>query len=410
MTDVATLPALAAELERELLADILPYWMDRTVDERHGGFVGYVGDDERADPDAPRGSILGARILWTFAAAYAATGNPRHRAMADRAATELRTRFVDPVYGGVYWMIEADGAPRDTRKHVYAQAFAIYALAEHYRATGDRASLDVATATFELVERHARDAIHGGYEEAFSREWVLLDDVRLSAQDANERKSMNTHLHLLEAYTTLHRASPDARVAARLRELIALFLDRIVDPATARVTLFFDAAWTPRSTQASYGHDIETSWLLVEAAEETGDSTLRRRAAALAVRMADAVLADGYDAEHGGLYNDGGPDGVHDTDKEWWPQAEAIVGFVNAHQLTGDGRYLDAAAMTWRFVRRHVIDARHGEWHRRVARDGRLRPGHEKVGPWKCCYHNGRACLEVAARASLAAPSPVSAR
>jgi len=423
--------AMRAELAAELTGRILPYWMTRAADERNGGVVGLIDGDGVRHEDAPKGSIVHARVLWTFAAAHRVLGDCAYRDAADRAAAYVRARFVDPAHGGVYWMVNADGTPRDERKHVYAQAFAIYALSEHVRATGDAGSLALARELFRLVERHAHDARHGGYQEAFSRDWVLLDDVRLSDEDADERKSMNTHLHLLEAYTNLYRVWPDDLVRRRLEELLGLFLDTIVDEDAGHVRQFFDEDWTPKSAAVSYGHDIETSWLLLEAADALEDPStgsgqapsaaesaltltpsaargkgkgsgqaglLRARARRVSLRVAGEVLGEGYDAESGGLFNEGGPDGVVDTDKEWWPQAEAIVGFVGAYQESGRETYLHAARATWAFVKAHVLDAEHGEWRHRVARDGTPRPGREKVGPWKCPYHNGRACLELIAR------------
>ena len=265
-------------------------------------------------------------------------------------------------------------------------------------------SLQDAISLFELVERHAHDAEFGGYEEAFTRDWVLLDDVRLSDVDANERKSMNTHLHVLEAYTNLYRSWPDSLLRIRLQQLVALFLDHIVDLGTGHVIPFFERAWAPRSRHVSYGHDVETSWLLMEAVDAIGDMALRLRVQPVAVRIARAVLADGFDAEHGGIYNAGGEAGVTDTSKDWWPQAEAIVGFLNAWELTGEAPFLDAAVATWEFASRHLLDRTHGEWHWQVARDGAVTNAREKVGPWKCSYHNSRACLEVMARAEYLSP------
>jgi len=399
MSPLDAVDALRREMEQELARGILPYWMERARDPRRGGFVGSIGADDVPDPEAPRGSILNARIVWTFSAAYAALDDPAYRLMADGAAEWFLTHFIDPRHGGVYWMIAADGTPVDARKHVYAQAFAVYALAEHARATGSEASLDAAIALFRLIERHAHDDVHGGYQEAFSREWALLDDARLSEVDADERKSMNTHLHLLEAYTALHRVWPDARVSARLRELAGLFLDRIVISASAHMSGFFDDDWTPRPRGVSYGHDIEASWLLLEAAGELGDTALRERARGLSVRMARAVLDEAYDAEHGGIVYHRHADGTLDDGKEWWPQAEAVVGFLSAWEETDDDEFLDAALGSWAFIREHVVDRRNGEWFRRVSREGVVEPGHEKAGPWKCPYHNARACLEAMARA-----------
>src|SRR4051812_25094972 len=230
MADARLLP-LRSEMHDELTQRILPFWMNEAADRRHGGVIGLISEDGTRVEDAPKGSILHARLLWTMSAAYRALGDEAHRAAAERCAVYFSAHFVDPTYGGVFWMVDALGRPLDDRKHVYAQAFAIYALVEHHAATGDDRSLRAAIAIFKLIEAHAYDAELGGYEEAFSRDWKLLDDVRLSATDANERRSMNTHLHVLEAYTTLYAAWPDARLHARIESLIDLFLERIIAPA-----------------------------------------------------------------------------------------------------------------------------------------------------------------------------------
>jgi mannobiose 2-epimerase len=399
----ATLQSMRNELEHELTAGILPYWMERTIDHRNGGFVGFVDGHDTPRPEAPKGVVLNARILWTFSSAFGALGTSEYRVMADRAATFMRAHFVDAQHGGVYWMVNADGSPNDTRKHVYAQAFAIYAFAEHARATGDAESLRLATELFVLLERHAHDAQHGGYEEAFDREWHPLDDVRLSDADANERKSMNTHLHLVEAFTTLSAIWPEALLRRRLQELIQLFASRIVDADRGHVHAFFDACWKPKSEVVSFGHDIETSWLLSEAADALEDARLRERVALLSTALADSVLREGTDP-CGGLFYERTPGRPAEDYKEWWPQAEGIVGFVAAYQATGREEFLRAAWSTWSFTRAHVVDAVNGEWHRRVSRDGRPADGHEKVGPWKCPYHNARACLEIMRRVAPAHP------
>ena len=398
MSDNSGLAALARELGHELTAGILPYWLEHAIDERHGGFAGMITAVNVAVEDAPKGAILNARILWTFSAAYRALGVPAYRAAAERAAEYFHAHFLDPEHGGVFWMLDACGAPQDARKHVYAQAFAIYGLSEYARATGCAGSLERAVELYRLIETRAADALHGGYQEAFSRDWVPLEDVRLSEVDANERKSMNTHLHVLEAYANLYRVWPDAELRARLRSLVELFLAHIVDPASAHLLPFFDDAWAPRSGVISFGHDIEASWLLLEAADITADVALRERVRQVSIRMAEAVLNEGLDPQ-GGLFYEIGADGILDTGKEWWPQAEAIVGFVNAYQETGGVGFLEAAERTWAFTRRYIVDRESGEWFRRVSRDGSLDPACEKVGPWKCPYHNTRACLEVMARA-----------
>ena len=388
---------LRGELREELTQRILPYWLTRTVDKVNGGFIGSTGHDNRPVPAAPKGSILHSRILWTFSAAYRTLGNEEYLTAASHAAAFIERRFCDNRYGGVYWMLDARGKVTDDRKHVYAQAFAIYALAEYHLATGNTRELDAAIKLFELVEHHAHDERHGGYEEAFTRNWVRLADVRLSDKDANERKSMNTHLHVLEAYTNLYRAWPDRRLRKRLYELVAIFLTRIVNEKGGTLTQFFDSDWTPRSCATSFGHDIEATWLLLEAADVLGDAAVRERARTAGLVIARAVMQRAVD-EDGGLMYESRDDRITDHDKHWWPQAEAVVGFVSAYEESGDEAFLQAAIKVWDFTRRHVVDAEHGEWHERVDRQGNVYAA-DKTGPWKCPYHNTRMCLEIMRRA-----------
>jgi cellobiose epimerase len=397
MNERQVLQTLRAEMHAELTGRILPYWTVTAADPRNGGFIGLITEEGVADIAAPKGGILNARILWAFSAAHRVLGGDTCREAAERAADFFWSRFLDRTHGGIYWAVDAAGPPHDTRKHVYAQAFGVYALSEHYRATGQVSSRDEAVAIFHLLDRHAYDHEQGGYHEAFDREWRLLDDVRLSEKDANESKSMNTHLHLLEAFTTLYRAWPDPHLRHRLRELLELFPDRIIDPDGRTARPFFDACWRPTSETVSFGHDIEASWLLEEAADALADPQLGARVRAAALGLADAVREQGTDAD-GGLFYAAGPGLELDTDKEWWVQAEGIVGFLNAYQSSSRCTFLDAAKRAWEFVRDHQRDLVGGEWHRRVDRHGVPRPGFEKVGPWKCPYHNARACLEVMTR------------
>jgi mannobiose 2-epimerase len=400
------LARLRLDAEREMRADILPYWAVHAVDETHGGFVGAVSGEGVPDLRAGKGGVLNARILWSYAAALRRYPEPMYRDLADRAYAYLLAHFWDPDHGGLFWEVDHLGAPMNTRKQTYGQAFGIYGLAEYFRATGTREALDRAIELFELIEAWAFDQRAGGYWEARGRDWKPIDDVRLSDLDMNVPFSMNTHLHVLEAYTTLAQAWDDPRPRARLRLLLDLFLSRIVDPSTAHQILFFDERWRARSERVSYGHDIETSWLLCEAAGILGDVELRGRAEALAVRMADAVLVEGFDREFGGVYNDF--DAGHlDTDKDWWPQAEAVVGFLNAYRLSGRGEHLEAATRTWDFIDRHVLDHEFGEWYTRVSREGSPDLAPTKVDFWKCPYHNTRAMLEVVERAAhLAGAAP----
>ena len=396
------LTILADDLEAELTQNILPYWRAHAVDQERGGFHGQITRRNEVVANAPKGAVLNARILWAVSAASRALDDDTYRPLADRAYEYLTTHFWDETHGGIYWMLRPDGTPLKTKKQVYAQAFAIYALAEYHRLTDEPEPLARAIQLFELLEEHAFDGAEGGYFEAYSRDWHLLDDVRLSAKAP---KSMNTHLHVLEAYTTLHRAWPEPALKTQLRDLIRLFLDTILDAETHHVISFFDECWTPRSELISFGHDIEASWLLVEAAEVIGEAALLEETQAAAVRIARTTQDEGQDAD-GGLLYEIHADGTLDDDKHGWPQAEAIVGFVNAYQISGEQAFLDAALRCWDFTQQHMLDAAHGEWLYRVARTGAPYPDDDKVGPWKGPYHNTRACLEIMRRAEEIAASP----
>ena len=393
----ATLVALGREMRAELRERILPWWAEHALDRERGGFHGLIGPDAAPAPDAPRGVVLNSRILWTFSAAHRTLREPWLRVVADRAAEVVTGKFLDLEHGGVYWTVDPSGRPVDPRKHVYAQAFALYGLSEHHRATGCEASRRAGQTLFGLIEAHAWEPTHGGYREAFDRGWTPLADVRLGDSDLNAPRSHNTLLHLLEAYANLYRVWPDPVLQARLRHLIGLFPDRIVDRSSGHARPFFEADWTVLSTDVSYGHDIETAWLLGDAARLLDDPTLAARVAEVAVLLADTTLREGVDPR-GGLFYRADATGAVDREKEWWPQAEAVVGFLDAFERTARPEFLDAAWRTWSFIRDHLRDHEYGEWHRRVDRDGTPQPRHEKAGPWKGPYHNGRACLEVMRR------------
>ncbi len=411
MTTADRLRALRDATGRDLRGNVLPFWIREAVDEAHGGFLGYVSDEGVALPLAPKGGVLCSRILWTYSAALRRTGEEAHRRMADRAFAYLRDRFWDGEHGGTYWMLDHAGRPLADRKQTYALAFSLYALAEYHRATGSGEALERAIGLHRAIEAHASDSGHGGYWEARARDWGPLEDVRLSDKDLNAPKSMNTHLHVMEAYAGLVRAWDDPGLRERLRTLVALHLDRILDPATSHLVLFFDERWAPVSRAVSFGHDIEAAWLLVEAAEAAGDPALVARAKAAAVRVARATLAEGVDAVHGGVFAERREDGRLDDEKHWWMQAEAVVGFLCAWELAGEEPFLDAAERAWAFVERFLIDRAHGEWRWRVRRNGRPIPGLPKVEPWKCPYHNSRVALETADRvARLVIPRAPSGR
>ena len=413
MTDLPDrLTGLAAAARREFTSHILPFWAAKAPDHIHGGFVGRIDGADRLVSNAPKGAVLNARLLWTFAvAAREGSGRPAretYRSLADRAYGYLYDCFRDSEHGGVYWTLTAEGRPLDAKKQVYAQSFVIYALTEYVRLVGAETprgaeALAWARSLFALIEAHAVDPEHGGYFEAFSRDWGPAPDVRLSEKDLDAPKSMNTHLHVVEAYAALYRLWPDARLGARIRALLEMFLDHIADGD--HLDGFFAPDWTPVSNTVSFGHDIEAAWLLDEAADVLGDEALTARVGAMTAALSRAVLEHGVDAD-GGLFNEATPAGVSDTDKHWWPQAEAVVGFLNAYARSGDEAYAEAALGAWAFIERSIVDPVGGEWFFRVSRAGEPYRDEDKVGPWKCPYHNARACFEAVHRVEALASVP----
>ena len=392
---------LADSFQQEL-DRILAYWRTHAPDEAQGGFLGKIDNDNRPDPTAPKGAVLHARILWTFAAACNQQPNAENLAVARRAYEYITAHFLDAEHGGVHWSVDYQGRPLDTKKQIYALAFTIYGLAEYYRASGDAAALAHAQDLFRTIEAHSFDPAAGGYLEAFARDWQPLGDLRLSAKDANEKKTMNTHLHILEAYANLYREWPDARLRQQIKALLLDFTDHFIDPKTGHLILFLDEHWQPRLDAISYGHDIEAAWLLLEAAEVLHEPGLVAQFQQMAVQLARAA-AEGL-ATDGALTYELHPDGHLDADRHWWVQAEAVVGFYNAYQVSGDAQFRAMAEGAWRFTQQHILDKQNGEWFWGVHADNSLMAGEDKAGFWKCPYHNGRACLEMLVR--LAKPHP----
>lgn len=403
----AALAALAASARAELTDNILPFWTQHAFDD-DGWLRGAVLDDLSLDDSRPRHAVIAARILWTFAAA--ARDLPELAGQLDPTARKaldvLLGAFWDDMDGGVYWALNADGSIAADRKQVYAQAFAIYGLSQWFEVSGDERAEAAARRLFELLETHARDRVEGGYLEALTRSWGPLTDTALSAKDLSVPKSMNTNLHVLEAYTTLLRVTGDVRVREALHDLLVVSLDHIVTlEPFARCELFFDRDWRSQVDTVSYGHDIEASWLLWDAWEalaESGidDEALAARTRSVALDLAEAVRENGQDPD-GGVVYEGTPEGVVNTEKHWWPQAEGVVGWLNAFQIGGRTEDRASAVAAWAFIQAKVVDRQHGEWFARLDRTGQLlggTPDDVKVGPWKCPYHNARACLEVIRR------------
>jgi mannobiose 2-epimerase len=385
---------LKQELKEELTHNILPFWMEKMTDDKNGGYYGQMTGRNLLVPDAPKGGILNARIMWTFSSAALYFNNPLYTQYAKRAKDYAFEHFFDSENGGTYWMLHADGTPADTKKQIYSQAFFIYALAEYYRVTNDAACLDKAIDLFRLIEKYSFDAVQNGYFEAYSKDWVLLEDLRLSEKDANEKKTMNTHLHILEAYTNLYRIWKNEELSKQLKNLIEIFLDKIINKETHHLDLFFDENWNCKSTQFSYGHDIEAVWLLEEAATVLGNTELLKRVQAVVVKVADAA-AEGVQ-ENGSIVNEKNAATGHvDTNCDWWPQAEAMVGFYNAYEMSKDEAYALKTLGVWEFTKSNIIDEKDGEWHWSVSATGEVDKANDKAGFWKCPYHNGRMCLEL---------------
>ncbi len=381
------------EVKQELY-NILHYWQTHMVDKEQGGFYGAINNANEVQPGAAKGLVLNSRILWTFSAAYGFDSNPEWLPLAERAYDYLQQHFRDMQYGGLYWSVDAHGKPLDTRKQIYGEVFAIYALSEYYHRTQQQEALNWAIALYKLVERYSFDPLRKGYLDAFTREWQQTTDTQMSNQKEHTDKTMNTHLHILEAYTNLYRVWPDAGLRTQLYYLIKVFTDHIIHPQNHHQVLFFDAQWQHPSTVISYGHDIEAAWLLPEAANLLHDSELTQQIRAVSMALTNAA-AEGLD-NTGGLRNEYEPATRHmDADKHWWVQAEAMVGFMNAYQQSAQDEYLQHSLRCWDFVKQYIIDKKEGEWYWGVTKELQVMARQDKAGFWKCPYHNSRACLEI---------------
>ena len=382
------------QLHREagdiLLGNILPFW--EGMKDSRGGFYGEAGFNGEIRPEAGRGCVLNARILWAFSAAGHALGSARILSFARWAAKYFAERFIDKDFGGVYWALHANGSPSDDKKQLYAQAFAIYALSEYYMASGSGDALDCACRLFRCVEENFRDRQYGGYSEALSREFTPLSDMSLSDNDINAPKTMNSHLHLLEAYANLYRACPSAEVREATMSLLELMKDRITAP-DGHMFLYFERDWTPIPAGFSCGHDIEASWLVLECAMGTGDEEMLESIKALSLRLARAG---------NGLFH---PSGKLETTEEWWVYAESLVGNLWLYRHHGCEEGLANAMQIWNFIKDGLVDYTNGEWFLSLSPDGKPRHDMVKAGFWKCPYHNTRMCLQAMA---LAKPEPVS--
>jgi mannobiose 2-epimerase len=384
----------AAEAE---WSSILRYWETRCVDTQYGGFIGRIDGHEKPDWQAPKGSVLYSRILWAFSAAFSTFAEPAYLRLAGRAFQWIRIHFTDKVHGGLFWSVDHRGNPLDSRKQVYAQAFAIYGLSEYFRACGDGEALRLALDIYRLLETHSHDYTKGGYRDAFSNDWGFLPDQRLSAKDENAVKTMNTHLHLVEAFANLYEVWPAPALKEDIVDLLDQFDRFIIDRHSGHLGLFFDADWKKNDSLISYGHDIEAAWLLQRCAESTGDRRAISRAKENAVLITEASM-EGLDRDGALWYEFDLKSERIIREKHWWPQAEAVIGFANAWQITGEKRYQKAVLKTWNFISGSLVDPQHGEWYWGVDEHNRPMRREDKAGFWKCPYHNSRACQELMRR------------
>lgn len=397
MTDLR----IQAGVKRHLTEEIIPFWKGLR-DNEHGGYYGFLGYAYELNKKAVKGCILNSRITWFFANAYTLLGDESLLDEARHGYAFLRDYCWDKVNGGVYWSVNYDGTPAETMKHTYNQAFSIYALSSYYEASRDREALDMAYRLYRIIEDNMRDSL--GYKEAFDESFHEIDNEKLSENGVMAQKTMNTLLHVFEAYTELYRVDRNEEVARRIKWMMDLIADKVYNPALHRQEVFFDARWNSIIDLHSYGHDIETAWLVDRSTAVLGDAAYEKKMTPITDDLTNQIFQTAFD---GASVANECENGVVDEWRIWWVQAEAVVGFINGYEKTGRAEYLDAAQKIWGYIEEHLIDRRGGaaglgiggaEWYWRVRPDGT--PDEEKpiVEPWKCPYHNGRMCFEVIRR------------
>lgn len=381
------------EIKEHLENKLIPFW-EGLKDEEHGGYYGYMGYDLIVDKAYEKGCILNSRILWFFSNAYMLLGKEGLKENARHAYEFLKNYCLDKEYGGIYWSLTCDGKALDAAKHTYNQAFAIYALSSYYDATKDEEALALAKELMKLIEEKCTDEF--GYLEAFDRQFRPEDNEKLSENGVMAEKTMNTLLHVFEAYTELYRVSREKNLSERLKYMLDLIAERVYNPKLGRQEVFFDREWNPIIDLYSYGHDIEAAWLVDRGLEILGDPEYTARMSAITAEITKNI----YDRAYVGhsLVNEADK-GVVDTTRVWWVQAEAIVGFLNGYQKNPERKeYLQAAENIWDYIRAYFIDSREGsEWFWAVDEKG-IPLEKPIVEPWKCPYHNGRMCMEVIRR------------
>lgn len=390
---VTTYNILKSELHQEL-KNILAYWSSHTFDETYGGFVGKIDSKNRIILNASKGIILNTRILWSFAAASNHLKTDDYQDICKRSFQYLKIYFKDTTHKGVYWELDYLGQPINKRKQVYAQSFSIYALSEYYIYSKNEEAKQWAIELFECLELYAKDNNKSGYLEAFNEDWSAIDDMRLSNKDMNAAKTMNTHLHILEAYTTLLKIYDNNTLKKSLKDLVEIMNEKFLNQQN-HYELFFDADWNLLSNSVSYGHDIEATWLVLEAAEILNDKELLNKSRAIAIKVVDTFLKEGTNTD-GSVINEKNLTTNHiDTDRHWWPQVEALIGLKFAYAIENKNEYISSSLKIWEYTKNHLLDHEHGEWHFRVDNKGAVYTQEDKVSMWKAPYHSSRACIKL---------------
>ncbi|NLC93019.1 MAG: N-acyl-D-glucosamine 2-epimerase [Treponema sp.] len=407
--------AIIKEIEDDLIKNILPYWQEYSRDMKNKGFFGDIDNDNKQDSSIERSIVMTSRFLWAYSAAARFLKDSKYLEMADFAYDVIVEKFFDKKNGGVYWSVMPDGTPKVSKKQIYGEAFCCYGLSEYASALKElkkddekseeamNKSLDI----YNLIEKYAYDEEFGGYVEARAIDWSETDDMILSPKDMNCPKSMNTNLHVMEAYTNLYRNLPvvfpegkniRSEVGTSLSKLVMVTVEKILQK-NAHLGMFFKMDWTLLADEISYGHDIEASWLLWEAATELGDTYLQSEIKDTVVKIAEVALVEGIDKKTGAMENFIKENGsVRDCTRVWWNQAESMTGFYNAYQITGEEKYLIASENVWKWISEKQIDRKGGEWWSAIDESGYPILSEAKGGNWKTAYHSSRADMEILRR------------
>lgn len=378
---------------REELYRILNFWSTEVYQKSSESFIGRIDNQGNKYPEAELGCVLISRILWTFSAAFKQENKQEYQKVASTAFTILIDKFWDKTEGGLYWSVSPNGKLLNDKKQAYAQGFGLYGLSEYYSAFGSKEALDYSQQLYTILEEKFYDTRYGGYWEALDANWNQLADLRLSEKDKNYPKTMNTHLHILEPYANLFKYEPSEKLRVSLEELLKLFLNKIINSDSGHFDLFFERDWTAVYSGESYGHDIEGAWLMREAALLVKNPDLLGQVETASLRLVNSTLQEGTDLD-GSLFNERHGENL-DSDKHWWPQAEAMVGLMDAWEIENKTSYLNQIELVWTFIKSYMIDLEKGEWFWRVDKNGSVVETEDKAGFWKCPYHNSRALIEL---------------